>query len=223
MKRAKYTYLSRLTSSTSGKCGKFWSHFCYMSCQGPQPSGSLVNIDFTPDDLNCHFLSIADKLTEALSLISVSPVSFCLMALSVFHLYEVSEYRVIFIINGLESKKDTGFDGIPVRFIKTEPSSIGNLVTQLVNFSIKSGIFPDQWKFAVVTSIQKTKESTELTNFCPISVLPVLSEVLEHVVYDQLIFICYNIIYLMSDCLDFVHIIQHKMFSCMLRIPGIEL
>ena len=37
LKQAKYTYLSRLTSSTSGKCGKFWSHFCYMSCQGPQP------------------------------------------------------------------------------------------------------------------------------------------------------------------------------------------
>ena len=190
---------------------------------GATATGSLVNIDFTPDELNCHFLSIADKLTEALSLISVSPVSFCLMALSVFHLYEVSGSRVIFIINGIESKKDTGFDGIPVRFTKTEPSSIGNIVTQLVNFSIKSGIFPDQWKFAMVTSIQKTKESTELTNFRPIPVLPVLSEVLERVVYDQLIFICYNIIYLMSDSLDFVHIIQRKMFSCMLRIPGIEL
>lgn len=39
----------------------------------------------------------------------------------------------------------------------------------------------------MVTLIQKTKESTELTNFHPISVLLVLSEVLECVVYDQLI------------------------------------
>ena len=39
----------------------------------------------------------------------------------------------------------------------------------------------------MVTPIQKTKESNELTNFCPISVLPVLSKVLEHVVYNQLI------------------------------------
>jgi len=32
-RRDKYIYLSRITSSTPGKCGKFWSHFCYMSYQ----------------------------------------------------------------------------------------------------------------------------------------------------------------------------------------------
>ena len=41
--------------------------------------------------------------------------------------------------------------------------------------------------YAVVTPIQKSKESMELTNFRPISVLPVLSKVLERVVYDQLL------------------------------------
>lgn len=85
-----------------------------MSCWEPQPSGSLANIDFTPDDLNCHFLSIADKLAEALPNTSVSPVSFCSLALSVFHLSEVSESIVISNINDLESKKATGFDGILV-------------------------------------------------------------------------------------------------------------
>ena len=158
-----------------------------MSFRGPQPSGSFVNIDFTPDDLNCRFLSITDKFAEALPLTFVSPVSFCSLASSVFHLSEVSESIVISIINGLESKKASGVDGIPVQFIKAEPSSIGSLVTRLVSFSIKSGIFP----------IKKTKESTELTYFHPISVLPVLSKVLEHVVYDQLIFylLQHNLLY----------------------------
>ena len=110
-----------------------------------------MNFDFTPDG---HFLSIADKLAEALPLTSVSPVLFCSLASSVFHLSEVSESTVISIINGLESGKATGVDGIPVRFIKAEPSSIGSLVTRLVNSSIKSGIFPDLWKSAVVTPIQ---------------------------------------------------------------------
>ena len=39
----------------------------------------------------------------------------------------------------------------------------------------------------MVTPIQKPEGSTELTNFRPNSVLPVLSKVLERVVYDQLI------------------------------------
>ena len=71
---------------------------------------------------------------------SVSPVSFYSLASSVFHLSEVSESTVISIINGLESGKATGVDGIPVRFVKAEPSSIGSLVTRLVNSSIKSGL-----------------------------------------------------------------------------------
>jgi len=78
-------------------------------------------------------------------------------------------------------------DGITIRFIKAEPYSLGSLITRLINFSLKSESFPDLWKSVVVTPIQKTKESTELSNFRPISVLPVLSKVLEKVVYDQLL------------------------------------
>jgi len=89
--------------------------------------------------------------------------------------------------------------GIPVRFIKAEPASIGQLITRFINCSITTGIFPDLWKHAVVTPIQNTKFCTELTNFCPISVLPVLSKVLERVVYNQLIsYFLRNS--LLSDC-----------------------
>ena len=87
----------------------------------------------------------------------------------------------------MDTNKAAGVDGIPVRFIKAHPASIGRLIARLVNHSITSGIFPDLWKYAVVTPIQKSKESMELTNFRPISVLPVLSKVLERVVYDQLL------------------------------------
>ena len=106
------------------------------------PTPAICINEVTPDDLNCHFLSIADKFAEALPLASAYPISFCSLTSSVFHLSEVSESSVISITNGLESKIATGVDGIPVRFIKAEPS-FGSLVTRLVNCSIKSGFFPD--------------------------------------------------------------------------------
>ena len=51
---------------------------------------------------------------------------------------------------------------------------------------------------------KKTKFRTELTNFCPISVLPVLSTVLECVVYGQLIsYFLQNDLF--SDCQSEFH------------------
>jgi len=72
------------------------------------------------------------------------------------YLIKVSESDVISIIKDLDNKKASGVDGIPVRFIKAEPDSIGILITRLVN-CITSGIFPELWKLAVVIPIQKTK------------------------------------------------------------------
>ena len=177
LRNAKYTYLSQLASSAAARSGKFWSNFRYLSSKGSQSFSSVANLDFTADDLNNYFLSVADKLAGDLPHVSVSPITFCSEASSTFHLSEVAESEVISIINGLECKKASGFDGIPVRFLKAEPNSIGRLVTRLVNSSIASGIFPDLWKLAVVTPIQKTKLSTEMTNYRLISVLPVLSKV----------------------------------------------
>ena len=76
---------------------------------------------------------------------------------------------------------------IPTRFVKIHPDSFGRLLTRFINHSLTFGIFPELWKYAVVTPIQKSKDNFELTNFRPISVLPVLSKVLERVAHDQLV------------------------------------
>ena len=106
---------------------------------------------------------------------------------STFQLNTVSEALVISIISSLDAKKASGIDDIPVRFIKTHPLSFGRLVTRVINHSIISGTIPEFWKYAIITPIQKSKDNMELTNFQPISVLLVLSKVLEWVVHDQLV------------------------------------
>ena len=94
-----------------------------------------------------------------------------------FNFSTVSDDTVTSVISSLDTNKAAGVDGIPARFIKAHPASIGGLIVRLVNHSIASGIFPDLWKHAVVTPVQKSKENMEITNFRPISVLPVLSKV----------------------------------------------
>ena len=49
-----------------------------------------------------------------------------------------------------------------------------------------SGIFPDDWKFARVTQLFKQVEASDLNNYRPISVISVIANVFERIVYDQL-------------------------------------
>ena len=58
----------------------------------------------------------------------------------------------ISVISSLDTNKAADVNGIPARFIKAHPASIGGLIVCLVNHSITTGIFPDLWKHAVVTT-----------------------------------------------------------------------
>ena len=49
-----------------------------------------------------------------------------------------------------------------------------------------SGIFPDKLKIAKVTPIYKKNDKKQVTNYMPISVLPVVSKIIETVIADQL-------------------------------------
>ena len=49
-----------------------------------------------------------------------------------------------------------------------------------------SGIFPNKLKIAKVTPIYKKNDKKQVTNYRPISVLPVVSKIIETVIADQL-------------------------------------
>ena len=56
-----------------------------------------------------------------------------------------------------------------------------------VTFSIQTGIFPTQWKEAIVKPLHKSGDTNEPSNFRPVSLLPILSKILEKAVANQLV------------------------------------
>ena len=46
--------------------------------------------------------------------------------------------------------------------------------------------FPSEWKKAKVTPIYKDGDKSDVSNYRPISVLPILSKILERAVHDQM-------------------------------------
>ena len=63
---------------------------------------------------------------------------------------------------------------------------MARLVTVLINKCIEFSSVPFQWKQAIVTPVPKCKQCTSLSHFHPISMLPVLSKVLERVLHNQI-------------------------------------
>ena len=63
---------------------------------------------------------------------------------------------------------------------------IADFVTHLVNLSIKSGMVPSEWKQAKVVPLFKSGNKDDLDNYKTISILLILSKILEKVVFHQL-------------------------------------
>ena len=61
------------------------------------------------------------------------------------------------------------------------------MITHLINLSISSQIFPDSWKVSKIVPLHKKGELIHPQNYRPVSLLPVLSKVLERVIFEQMI------------------------------------
>ena len=78
-------------------------------------------------------------------------------------------------------------DDISTRMLKETALSITPAVTQLFNISIRLGELPEEWKIARVTPIPKSHDHSVPGNYRPISLLSVLSKLLEMHIRNLLI------------------------------------
>ena len=60
-----------------------------------------------------------------------------------------------------------------------------NILFHVFKVSIEQGIFPDSLKIAKVTPIFKSGDKDNVSNYRPISILPVFSKVLERIMYNK--------------------------------------
>ena len=77
-------------------------------------------------------------------------------------------------------------DNISARLLKEAAPVVTHSLTYIMNLSITTGIFPNSWKIAKVTPIFKEDARTDPNNYRPISVLPVVSKLIEIIVFKQL-------------------------------------
>ena len=68
----------------------------------------------------------------------------------------------------------------------TAAPAIARSLTKIFNVSITSEQFASEWKAARVIPIFKKGQQTMLDNYRPISILPVVSKLMERILHDQM-------------------------------------
>ena len=86
----------------------------------------------------------------------------------------------------LNTSKSTTFKSIPPKTLKNEYDLVSTPLQIIFNNSIEQSSFPDELKFADVSSLFKKEVKTFKGNYRPISVLPTVSQVLERLMDTQI-------------------------------------
>ena len=104
--------------------------------------------------------------------------------------FELSPVRARFVLDQLLSLKvgkSTGLDGISVRFLRDGAEVIAAPLCHVINMSLTSGVVPAGMKDARVTPLFKKGSRLDCGNYRPVSILNVLSKILERAVHGQLV------------------------------------
>ena len=98
-----------------------------------------------------------------------------------------SEEEVFELLINLDITKASGPDGISARMLRGTASSVAPVLTQLFNYSIRTGKLPLACKSSNIVPIPKGSNSIEVSNYRPISLLSITSKVLEKVIYKRIL------------------------------------
>ena len=140
---------------------------------------------------NNFFVSVASKSKEPVENCNFEKLKdFCNSKVPdgvQFNIPEVSCDKVLKFLSNIDIHViATGCDQIGPRLLKIAAPFIADSITYICSLSIQNSFFHDKWKIGKVTPVHKSGCKDDVNNFRPISVLPILSKILEKHVHDSL-------------------------------------
>ena len=98
-----------------------------------------------------------------------------------------TQKEIVNIVLSLKNGKSPGFDEIDAVPVKRVIHILCVPLCAIFNLSLTVGIVPDSLKIAKVTPIYKSGTKDDMSNYRPISVLPLFSKILERCVFNRVI------------------------------------
>ena len=94
--------------------------------------------------------------------------------------------EVFKVLSKLDIDKATGPDCISNKLLHEAALPLAQPLSELLNFSLSLGKFPDTWKIAQVVPVFKKGDPLLCNNYRPISLLPCISKVFEKLLFDHI-------------------------------------
>ncbi|KAK3085363.1 hypothetical protein FSP39_002164 [Pinctada imbricata] len=205
-KSAKSNYFNDQVEENRNNPKNLWNQFKKLGYQ--QTSKSDINVVLEINDENCHdahtianhfnsfFTTIAAKLVEKLPS-GKGLYHACSDVVRKFYedrktsnhkfvLSNVSEEFIFKELRNLNTGKSTGLDGIPARFLKDAAEVLKIPITFIINLSITNQTVPEDLKVAKVKPLFKKNNRLKPENYRPVSILSIVSKLLEKAIYNQL-------------------------------------
>ena len=145
-------------------------------------SNSLLDI---ADIFNEHFSTVGERLvSNATPRGSVDDNVHITRIEGKCTLPDITEEYVQKEISSMSVGKATGPDGISVKRLQKASRYITQSLSHIFNLSIRCEHYPKDWTYALVTLIHKGGDKCNTTNYRPISILPMISKILERWIHS---------------------------------------
>lgn len=148
--------------------------------------GKNVNKSGLADGFNDFFSSIGQVLEKEIPKVDKDPISYLNeVDVSSNAMPRVTCNQIENIIKSL-NRVGGGIDNISTDILLGTYKNILHHLTFFFNLCLEHGCFPNNLKVSIITPIFKSGKKDTFTNYRPISLLPILSKVLEKIMYESL-------------------------------------
>ena len=98
---------------------------------------------------------------------------------------KVTPTQVYNQLRSLDPHKATGPDNISPRVLKKCSTELAAPLSMVFNHCLDAGQWPSLWKCSNVIPVHKKGARTVIKNYRPVSLLPIISKVFEHLIHRE--------------------------------------
>ncbi|XP_039276094.1 uncharacterized protein LOC120349666 [Nilaparvata lugens] len=143
--------------------------------------------DFSPDVMNSHYLNSVEAILQQIPVTQPNGVGDVEAQPTVFSVWRrVSKNDVLKIVTAFKNSPSQDIYGFTVAFLKSVVDEMAPHLASAFSQCLKLGYFPNCLKLGKTVPIYKKRDEKDKNNFQPINVTPLLGEILEVAMKDQL-------------------------------------